>query len=207
VLAQWDVTSVGGPIDESVPFAATFQGVGVLASGISLGAGVTPSTENPPNQYTANMFTTSGALDPLDFFELSISSTIGETLLLESLTYTMERDAEGPQSGVLRTSFDGFSSNLHTWSMIGGAALQTVDLTSFAPLTSQLTFRFYGFGSTHSTDGRAAFYASPVTIHGELSNAAVPEASSLLVWIGLATIGIVLYARRWMHSVHSVALK
>ena len=119
---------------------------GLAASGIGRGPGITASSAN--DRYSAGGWSTT-VLDATDYFEWTLTPEPGFEIHLAGFSYTGQRSASGPQLFALRSSVDGFTSDIGVATTTG----VVIDLsgTTFQQLTSAVTFRFYGWGATAGT--------------------------------------------------------
>ncbi|BAV08411.1 hypothetical protein SAMN05421788_112219 [Filimonas lacunae] len=131
----------------------------------------------------SNTFT--GSLDAAKYYEVTITPASGYKLNFDSLAFTVQRSGTGVRQWAVRSSVDGYASNLAASISNGNANLSVVSTdvfqvddaistaqegskitfsTGFTNLTGAVTFRFYGFnaegtGGTFSLN-KAAFYGS-----------------------------------------------
>lgn len=114
----------------------------ITVSGIGRGTGIAGSNAN--DRYNASGWST-GAIDLNDYFTFTLTPSLGYEIDFVSLVYTSQASGTGPTNFAVRSSIDGFSSNIAT-PAVGGA---TIDLSaaSYQNITTAITFRVYGFNA------------------------------------------------------------
>ena len=136
--------------------------------------------------------TMTGAINPTEYYEIIITPTPGYTVALNTIDFTVQRSGTGIRSYAVKTSADGFTSNLPA-STGTSTALSIVGTNEFfwnldattsaqngssinlfgATITSSVSFRFYGWNSEAST---GSFSIDNVVINGvSTSTAACPS--------------------------------
>jgi hypothetical protein len=151
-------------------------------------------------QFYPNTGGTSAAasLTTASYFSITLTAAAAQTLDLGSISFSVGKggDDADPRGYFIRSSLDGFSSDLLSVTLPAGAqaapAPETLTLgSSFQDLTS-VTFDFYVFagdevgGTYHSVDFSDLSFATP---------AAVPEPTSFAI-LGVALIGLATRRRR-----------
>lgn len=126
--------------------------------------------------------TMTGSINPGAYYEIIITPTPGYTVGLNTIDFTVQRSGTGIRSYVVKTSADGFTSNLPA-STGTSTALSIVGTNEFfwnldattsaqngssinlfgATITSSVSFRFYGWNSEAST---GSFSIDNVVING-----------------------------------------
>jgi len=90
---------------------------------------------------------------------------------LTSLSFRIKRSAAGPLDAAVRTSMDGFSSNLATFHLSADGVFYNVTVPlGFQNLSSGLAFRIYGFNA----DYRGTFYIDQVVLSGQVTSFVLP---------------------------------
>ena len=214
VLAQsftlvYDFTGQAGNQASQAPTPASVP-VGLTPGNLVRGAGI--SAASGANGMAASGFTTGAGIDPADYFSLSVAPATGKTLTLTQLVFSERRSATGIHSFVLRSSLDGFVSNLFTASVPDNTQVrrQTVTLSgSFQNLLGPTELRLYGFQSESGTgtwrlginatsaDNPSGFPAD-MRLTGSLANASsssAPEPGSM-VFLSLGILGVGALRRR-----------
>jgi hypothetical protein len=91
---------------------------------------------------------------------------------IQSFSFRVRRSETGPVDLVVRTSLDGFSSNLYTYHLNSPATFYTVTVPiGITELSSGISFRIYGYnaGSYLGT-----FYLDQLVINGEITDIVLP---------------------------------
>lgn len=117
----------------------------ITVSGISRGSGISGNAGN--NRYNANGWDSPG-LDQNDYFEFTLTPITGKTINFINFIYNGSRSATGASSFAIRSSIDGFSTDIGLVYVTGN----TVDLSNikYQNVFCPITFRIYGWGGTNS---------------------------------------------------------
>lgn len=205
VLAGWEITGIdldGATAPNTTPytFGATngIAAMKISSANLTLSSTVTSSTSN--NQYGfkvpgVNAQTTlTGAISAGNYFQFTIAASTGFVLNLTSIELSGESSATGSNSAAIMSSIAGFSNGNELASVTGKAGLTgglDSDPSGFGgPISltapayqgiSQVTFRFYGWGSTSGSGVTALRNLSgdDLVINGTTSP--VPEPSLALL--------------------------
>src|SRR5581483_9586430 len=156
-----------------------------------------------------NFATFTGSLDPARYFQVTITPNAGVNLDLDTIAFTIQRSGTGIRSYAVRSSLDGFGSNLSAsispansnlgvgsgnefqYLFDANANAQDGSLVTlgapFDTLTSAVTFRFYGWNAEAFT---GTFSIDNVVFSG--TTTAVPEPSTLALGLvgGLAFLRV-----------------
>lgn len=145
----------------------------ITVSGIGRGPGIAGNNAN--DRYNANSWNTV-SIDTDAYFTFTLDANTGYEIDFTSLVYTGQASGTGPTSFVVRSSIDGFTSNIATPGV--GA---TIDLSgaAFQNLTTPVTFRIYGFGASAAT---GTYSINDFTFNGTVVS--VPEPASYAMCIG-----------------------
>lgn len=144
----WSNPITGSTIPQIVAYTdGQTVSAGITVSGISAGPGL-GATSNTGNRYNAAGWDSTSLVVTADYYQFTITPASGNKLNLSSFTYTGQASGSGPGSTALRSSVDGYASNIGTTS-IGGT---TISLTgaAYQNLTSAVTFRLYAWGASGS---------------------------------------------------------
>jgi trimeric autotransporter adhesin len=155
-------------------------------SGIGRGSGITASSA--ADRYSASNWN-SASLNATDYFTWTLTPVTGYQLNLSSFIYIGQASGTGPTSFALRSSVDGFSTNIGT-PPAGGTTI-TLTSSAFQGLTESVEFRLYGWNASSAS---GSFSVNDFTFNGMLS--AVPEPSTYAALAGLATLGAAIIRRR-----------
>jgi hypothetical protein len=118
-----------------------------VTTGIGRGIGIAGSNAN--NRYNADGWTTAASVDLNDYIEFGLTPNLGCFIDFSELLYTSQASGNGPTVFAVRSSVDGFTSNIATPTSSGG----TVSLTaaSFDNIASAITYRIYGYSAVLTT--------------------------------------------------------
>ena len=116
----------------------------ITVSGISFGSGLIASNAN--DRFTASGFNVGSTLRTDEYFEFSITPQLGYQVNLNSFYYTAERNSNGPQVLQLRSSLDGFTSNIGTPTIPGSTV--SLSATIYQNIANTITFRLYPYNAS-----------------------------------------------------------
>lgn len=158
--------------------------------------------------------TFSGALDSSDYFQFTITPASGYQFSITSLTFDAGRSGTGPRQFAIRSSADGYTSNLSAAttnanvSVVATNVFQFTDTAStyagnsitlsganFTNLTDPLTFRIFAFNAEGSS---GVFRIDNFSIHA--SATAVPEPSTYAALAGAGVLAFAVWRRRRAHG-------
>src|SRR5262249_20756423 len=145
-------------------------------------------------------WTTSATLDPTEYYTFTLTPAAGFSVTVTGLTAGVGSNGAGPDTATLRSSLDGFTSDLATGMVIrGGQSADVFPLGSaFQNLTLPIELRVYGFTSA-GAGGQMAL-TSDAGLPGLVANGSVqplPEPSALaLAGVTMAAFACAAYRRR-----------
>ena len=144
----------------------------ITVSGIGRGAGISGTNAN--DRYNANSWNTP-SLDETAYFEFVLTPNEGYAIDFTSFVYTSQASGTGASSFAFRSSVDGFTSNVGSPTATG----VTIDLSgeSFQGISSAITFRLYGWGTTNSG---GTFSVNDFTFNGAVVEAVSAVAPILI---------------------------
>jgi trimeric autotransporter adhesin len=210
-----DVTTGTGTIDPTAVPTATgiafgsFSAVGVSANS---NAGGRFSFTGWSTGASDGSDTFAGAIDLSDYFQVTIAPAALHSMDLTSITFTLQRSGTGIRQYSVRSSLDGYVSNLGAsvspananLSVVGGDIFQVADTAttaqngsllslsgSFLELEAPVTFRFYAWNAEASG---GTFSIDNVTFTGTAT--AIPEPSTYALIMGVLTFGFIVWHRR-----------
>ena len=108
-----------------------------------------------------------------DYIQFIVTPNVGFSFTPTSLVFTWDRSGTGPQHVTLRSSSDGFTSDLGTVTSMssGGSStttVRTITITTLTNITVATTFRLYGYGAT-ATGGTGGFDNASSVVDVELT--------------------------------------
>ncbi|WP_299456674.1 LamG-like jellyroll fold domain-containing protein [uncultured Microscilla sp.] len=154
-LLTWDFDGLTGN-ETNVVSSAQAANVSTISPSnvVSRGAGVNPSPNG--DRFTSDSWaTTNNTIDNAiatdEYVQWTIETDDGFAMSLSSVLLNMQRSATGPNSFVLRSSLDGYTSNLAEFSFttVSTTETQNIALSGFDNLVQPITFRLYGAGATN----------------------------------------------------------
>jgi hypothetical protein len=163
----------------------TTVGAHISASNTTLGSDVVSLGFSGSDFYGQDGWP-SGAIDLNAYLQVTVSPSAGYYLVLNSISFNLRRSTTGssgagPQSWSLRSSVDGFSSDLLTGTLTGAYQAFTLSLpAAFQALPGIVTFRIYGFNQVTSSGGSNRFVTNNITIIGQSVSGTLAEQSIAL---------------------------
>lgn len=145
----------GGAVGDEATWPSNYNDPGLFTSTISRSALLIPLAN--ADRFNSKMWTTNSAPDLGRYLEFTITPQVGKQFTITKVAMHVQRNNRGPVRWVLRTSADGFSSNM------GGVAvvpdnLQTQTKTFSFTVANQdgpLVLRLYGYQAEYFTTGNA----------------------------------------------------
>lgn len=187
ILANYSFSGQPGT-QVTTPFTTIASNV--TASSISRGSGIAATAAG--DSMNSNSFNTP-TIDLTAYYEVSVSPASGYSLNLDSLRYGNRRSNTGPSTVEVRSSLDNYASTVATYALPISVSPQTISLGSaFDLLTSQVTFRIYGYVSSNAA-GTFRLENSTVggfNIDGEVIQISAPNADPVLSIAPSATVTI-----------------
>ncbi len=177
-------------------FGPDAQPAHASVSSMSRGTGVSASAN--AGTFSATAWTTSGSLDANDYFTFSLTPEAGYSMSLTQLILDERRSLTGIRNWVVRSSLDGFASDLGAFAVPDNDSTRTgntVNLSAaFIGLTSLLEFRIYGFGAESSV---GSWRVDNVKVEGTTQLVQrVPEGGSAGLLLLVVAVGMVIGANR-----------
>ncbi|TSA49494.1 MAG: hypothetical protein D4R43_03790, partial [Sphingobacteriales bacterium] len=85
-----------------------------------------------------------------NYIEFIVTPGGGYSFTPSTFVFNWDRSATGPSNVALRSSADGFSTNIGTVTgiAVGAFATNTITISTISGLTTSTTFRIYGYGAT-----------------------------------------------------------
>jgi hypothetical protein len=221
VIAEWDIANATGRTASVATTADGVDATDLSSHGLK--------TWNPRWGYkglvAARNWGRHDRAIPGKYLEFSVA---GDDVTYESMTFALTRGHEthrgrgrngkrrhGAQKWALRSSVDGFSSDLFLADISqSGTDEQTVfenvDISSLGTQSGEITFRMYGFDDTANRDyagltnmtpgragvsGRGANLSVHGTVGGDLGSQPVPEPTTMAL-LATGALGMLLGRRR-----------
>lgn len=195
-LLQWNTFGNAGT-ETSEP--SVFNDTNISAASLTLGAGVTAAANT--NRFGGSAWFDTGdtgagttlaeSVAGNDFIQFIVTPNSGFTFSATSFQFSWDRSGTGPANVTLRSSLDGFTSDLGTATGIvtGAFATNTFTLTGLNNISTAVTFRLYGYGATAAA-GTGGFDIGTNTVNvqllGTTAVSAVPEPTTILAGLGAA---------------------
>jgi len=152
---------------------ATTLATGVHSTTVSLGSAIGSGQYNAGSEYFGENGWPSGGLDLNAYLQIPVGPNSGYYLNLSSITLTMRRSTtgtaagSGPQSWSIRSSLDGYTTDLLTGTLTTSYQNFTINLpASYQALTSVVSFRVYGYNQVTTTGGSNRFVFDNISIAG-----------------------------------------
>ncbi|HNP34156.1 MAG TPA: hypothetical protein PKN96_12755, partial [Flavobacterium sp.] len=106
---------------------------------------------------TAGGSTLTEAIAGNDYIQFTVTPTAGSSFTPTSFVFYWDSSPTGPKNVALRSSVDGYASNLGTVVPVASiASSNTIAISGLTNLSTAVTFRVYGYGAT-STGGTGGF--------------------------------------------------
>ena len=153
--------------------ASLFVAPNITASGIGQGSGI--SGKSGDNRYNTTGWTTAATLEATDYVTFTLDANDGYEINFDSFVYTGTASASGPTAFALRSSLDGFTSNIGSPTATGTTIVLTA--SQFQNLTTPVEFRLYGYDAD---GGTGTFSINDYTFNGAVE--AVPEPNTLALF-------------------------
>jgi len=142
-------------------------------SNAAFGPGVpTVSFNGGTEYYGQDGWPTAAAPGATDYLEFSLSPNAGYELDISSVTLTIRRSntgspaGSGPTQWSLRSSLDGFTSNIGSGSLVLTYNTYVVNLTGFHQIYTTVTFRLYGYSAVVNSGGFSRLVADNISVQG-----------------------------------------
>ncbi len=187
VLLSWDFAGDTGNA-ATVTADSIHASLGASSGILSRGAGLTADA-NGDRFNAINWAVTSiaNAVTGNDYMQFSLNYNGTNTISVDTLNFVWQRSGTGTTGLAIRSSLDSFASDLATFSVVDNTSSQTFatsDLgATFEGLTSDITFRFYGFSEASGGSGGFEGSGADLVVNGVMGAAG----GSSLFWVGADT--------------------
>jgi len=202
VISQYDIVNDGTQLSPSTPptgitasnlsspsFALGIAGAAPAGFfNINEGGGLADGTDND----------IAGAFASGQFVEFTVTAAAGCTLDLTSLDFSLIRASQGPQDYAVRSSVDGFTSDIVFADQGIPSALTTesVALTGAAfQGLSTITFQIAFDDRSNNTPSNSAVQLHDITLNGEIIGSHIPEPSSAALF-GFGSLALIARRKR-----------
>jgi Secretion system C-terminal sorting domain/Endonuclease/Exonuclease/phosphatase family len=187
-LALWEfdsqTTATSTPTNGTVTAAAWSTGT------ITYPAGNTSVTTDKAISTTGF---NSASLNTAKYLQFTVSPNANFAMSLTSIGFYDQKSATGPSNWVLRSSLDGYVTDLNlptpgTTSAAFAAIPQTIDLgLGFQNITTSVTFRLYAYGASGST---GTWRLDDLAIDGNIIDVSNPAINTSKTAISFTTISV-----------------
>jgi hypothetical protein len=150
-------------------------GAHISAAAVSLGSSIVSGTFNSGIEYYGQDGWPTGAVDANAYLQFGIAANAGYYLALNKLTLSIRHSTtgtaagSGPISWSLRSSLDGYSTDLATGNnlTINYQTFTVILPAAFQSIASTVTFRLYGYNSVTTAGGSNRFVINNIGIQGQ----------------------------------------
>ncbi len=150
---------------------------GITVSGIGYGSGLEETGAS--NRFNVEDWPTGSSLSSNDFIAWTLTPSSCFEIDFASLVFECQRTGNGPQNIALRSSLDGYTTNIWSLSNVTTSA-QTVTIplnaAAFQNITTAITFRLYGWNA--GNDG-GAFSINSFQFNGQVNGLTAPSAGTI----------------------------
>jgi hypothetical protein len=173
VSGMWAQTIVGWTFNNTNVITYG-SGAKLTATTITIGPDIDTIEYNGAVEFFGQSgWPTTTTIDPNAYFQFTVTANAGYYLQLNTVTMTIRRSTTGtsgagPQSWSLRSSLDGYSTDLLTGALT--TSYQTIPVTlpaAFQSIASTVTFRLYGYNAQVSTGGSSRVVTDAINIQGQ----------------------------------------
>lgn len=143
-----------------------------LANNISLGPGVGFGAFNGGNEYYGENGWPAAGINSNSYVQFSLTPVMSYMMNLNTITLRMRRSntgspvGSGPTRWAVRSSADGYTSDLATGTLSHNYANYVVNLPAYVLITTTITFRIYGYSSSVSSGGNSRLVIDNISVQG-----------------------------------------
>lgn len=170
-------------------------GTNITVTSASFGSAIGSSSYN--GEYFGQDGWPAGGLNSNAYLQVSLAPASSYYLVLNSVTLIIRHSTtgtaagSGPMTWSLRSSLDGYTSDISTGTLSTTYATFTVPLsTSFQSLTSAVTFRLYGYNSVTTSGGFNRFVYSNISVKGQAISSLLAQ-QDIVLSSQMASSGVV----------------
>lgn len=157
-------------VGDEVSANSNFNDPSISVSTISRGAGLTASANGGRFNATSWALTSiNNAVSGNDYMEFNIAPNSGCNYSIASVVINLQRSATGPSGIALRSSLDGFASNLDTeYAIVDVTTTQTFTFTfTQSNIATATTYRIYMWAETVTgSGGPGDFTGNDIIVNG-----------------------------------------
>jgi hypothetical protein len=150
------------------------SGAHLTAANVTVGSDIGSTAFNGAEYYGQDGWPTTTTLDANAYFQFSVTANSGYSLVLNTVNLTIRHSntgsgaGSGAQSWSLRSSLDGFASDIQTGTMTENYETVAVTLpAAFQSIPSTVSFRLFGYNSLTTTGGFNRFVTDNINIQGQ----------------------------------------
>jgi hypothetical protein len=172
-LLQWNTFGNTGT-ETTEP--SVFNDANISSVNLTMGSGISPAANG--NRFGGNNWFDTGNTNPStiaeaiagnNYIEFIVTPNGGCNYTPTSFVFNWDKSGTGPQNVVLRSSFDGFSSDIGVVAPTAAIGTSnTIIITGLTGLAVATTFRIYGYGAT-ATTGTGGFDISTNIVNVQLN--------------------------------------
>lgn len=174
VLLQWNTF---GNVGTETTEPSVFNNANISSANLTFGAGITAAAN--ANRFggsgwfdvgnTAAGNTISEAVAGNNYIQFIVTPSAGCSVTPTSLVFSWDKSGTGPQNVVLRSSVDGYTSDIGTVAPTAAIGTNnTINITGISNISTPITFRLYGYGAT-ATGGTGGFDIGVNTVNVQLN--------------------------------------
>jgi hypothetical protein len=176
-LLQWNTF---GNLGTEISEPSVANDANISASNLTLGAGVTAAANG--NRFGGNNWWDTGdaeggttlteSITGNDYIQFVVTPNAGCAFTPTSFVFSWDRSNSGPNSLTLRSSSDGYSSDLGTVTGLAAAITSgnTITISGLTNIAIATTFRLYGYGTTATaTVGTGGFDIATSVVNVQLN--------------------------------------
>jgi hypothetical protein len=175
ILAQPDGQTTIATWSFSATTAGTVgSGARLTATAVTVGTDIGSTAFNGSDYYGQDGWPATTTLDPNAYFQFSVTANSGYYLELNTVNLSIRRSTtgtsagSGPQNWSLRSSLDGYASDIQTGTLTENYVTFAVTLSAtFQSIPSTVTFRLYGFNEVTTSGGDNRFVIDNINIQGQ----------------------------------------
>jgi hypothetical protein len=194
VQAQLVSFSFTGAAGNEPSFGPDAQPVGAWVASMTRGLGLNPSGN--ADTFSASNWSTAGR-DDSDYYSFSIQPELFMSLNLTRLVLDERRSASGIRDWCVRSSLDGFATDLSYFAVPDSTATRADQITllgsEFSHVTSEVEFRIYGY---RAESAGGTWRVDNVALYGGISAVPEPEEYASVFGAALVVFACIDHVRR-----------